>query len=135
LEGTAEIKSYGAAQSFLTETLKALSSAQGKTALSQARKRRDNSEFITHAECAQMMEPVKEQMEKIMEALVGKDLGRIGGIVGEIADIKGKLASILSELTDEKKKKSGSRRQFTSFAYAVLGGLIVVVATYGLQHL
>jgi len=49
-------------------------------------KNKKNPGYVTNAECRQISGGIKEELTRIREALVGKDLR--GGLVKDVADLK-----------------------------------------------
>lgn len=78
---------------------------------------------MTQTDCQEMMKHGDEQFKEIREALVGKEFGKIGGMVKELADIKTQLATVTNQMAAQATSKWFSKRDKVLILVAVIGVL------------
>jgi hypothetical protein len=77
-----------------------------------------------------MMQHGEQQFQEIRKALVGEDLGKIGGIVKDIADIKNQLTTVTNQISSQAKSKRLSHRENVLILVAlisVIGSIITAL--------
>ena len=108
-----------------------------------ARKRRksdDNSDFVTRAECSRISGEIKNELNTIKVALVGKDMR--GGLLKDMRDMKSCVESLkrdigsVKDYIDDQKRKG---RDWRLLGFAILGsaisGIMIALVNYWLSLL
>jgi len=107
-----------------------------------ARKRRksDDSDFVTRAECSRISGEIKSELNTIKVALVGKDMR--GGLLKDMRDMKSSIESLkhdigsVKDYIDNQKRKG---RDWRLLGFAILGsvisGIVIALLNYWLSLL
>jgi len=105
-----------------------------------------DGKLITAEECAKNMEPIQDNLNTVLKALVGDDLR--GGLVKDVADTKKDISETkkdISEIMAALKNKQGcgepvkahwGRREYVLVAVAAIGALasVLVAAIEAFAH-
>ena len=107
-----------------------------------ARKRRksDNSDFVTRAECSRISGEIRNELNTIKTALVGEDMR--GGLLKDMRDMKSCVEGLkrdigsVKDYIDNQKRKG---RDWRLLGFAILGsvisGVVIALLNYWLSLL
>lgn len=91
-------------------------------------KKKDNPIYVTRAECARISSEVREDLEILKTALVGKDLR--GGIVADISAVKAQveeLAKVQADMVAKEREKRETYLRWKIAAFSFLATIIGII--------
>jgi len=95
-------------------------------------KKKNNSQWVSKAECTEISGSMKNELSIVKTALVGADMR--GGLVKDVGELKSSLADMKNYVNNEKTKGRDWRLLGFAVLSSVLSGVAVAIVTY-LIHL
>jgi len=74
---------------------------------------------VTRQECVEAMEPLRNTLETVKNALVGQNL--TGGLVKQMSDLSNKVTNLITQREEEKSEKKEKHEETLKWKMAALG--------------